>query len=145
MTLGASSVLSFVSVAAAEAPPEPRATVSVKAGPLRSSRGSIACRLHKSSEGFPRNPAGTVTARVKVGGTFAACSFQGLASGTYAVVIHHDENDNRKFDTNALGMPLEGYGVSNNHTHALSAPRWEESKFTLTAGEKRELEISLRY
>ena len=145
MTLGVASAASFGSVAAADTPPEPRAAVSVRAGPLRNSRGSIACRLHKSSEGFPRDRAGTVAQRVKVSGQFTTCSFEGLAPGTYAIVIHHDENDNRKFDTNALGIPVEGYGVSNNRTHALSAPRWEEAKFTLAAGQTRELEIALRY
>jgi uncharacterized protein (DUF2141 family) len=142
--LAVASGLSFVSAAAADAP-EPRAAVLIKSGPLRSTRGSIACRLHKSSAGFPRNPAGTSVQRVKVAGAFAACSFPGLAPGTYAVVIHHDENDNGKFDTNVLGVPLEGYGVSNNHTHALSAPRWDEAKFTLSPGQTRELEIALRY
>jgi len=119
--------------------------VSIKVGPLRNTRGSIACRLHRSGEGFPRNPAGTATQRVKVTGAFAACSFQGLAPGTYAVVLHHDENDNRKFDTNVLGVPLEGYGASNNCTHALSAPRWDEAKFTVAAGQTRALEIAIRY
>lgn len=26
----------------------------------------------------------------------------------------HDENGNGKLDTNAVGMPIEGYGFSNN-------------------------------
>jgi uncharacterized protein (DUF2141 family) len=143
--LAFAGAFSFVSAAAADPPREPRAAVSVKVGPLRSSRGAIACRLHQSSAGFPRNSAGTTTQRVKVAGTFAACTFQGLAPGTYAVVLHHDENDNRKFDTNVLGVPLEGYGVSNNRTHALSAPRWDEAKFTVVAGQTRALEIAIRY
>lgn len=46
-----------------------------------------------------------------------ACCFllEGLAPGSYAVMVYHDENGNGKLDTNALGMPKEGVGTSNNH------------------------------
>lgn len=114
-------------------------------GPLRNTRGSIACRLYTSAEGFPRTAVGTVTRRVKVTGTTTRCAFDKLSPGTYAVVVHHDENDNGKFDTNLIGIPLEGYGASNNHLPALSAPRWGESKFALERGKSRELTISIRY
>ena len=36
--------------------------------------------------------------------------------GKYAVVVYHDENDNHKFDRNWVGLPTEGFGVSNNPT-----------------------------
>ena len=35
-------------------------------------------------------------------------------NGRYAVVVYHDENDNRQFDRNWIGLPTEGFGVSNN-------------------------------
>jgi uncharacterized protein (DUF2141 family) len=82
---------------------------------------------------------------VKVSGASARCSFEGLPPGTYAIAVHHDENDNRKFDTNFLGLPLEGYGASNNRTKALSAPSWEASKFSVARGKSVELSIALRY
>jgi uncharacterized protein (DUF2141 family) len=82
---------------------------------------------------------------VKVTGTSVRCTFENLPSGTYAVLVHHDENDNRKFDKNFLGIPLEGYGASNNRTRALRAPSWGESNFELERGKSRELTIGLRY
>ncbi len=63
----------------------------------------------------------------------------------YAVVVLHDENDNRQCDRNRFGVPLEGDGVSNNHTYAMSAPTWQESKFVVEGGKDRTLAISLRY
>ena len=36
------------------------------------------------------------------------------APGSYAVALFHDENGNDHFDLNALGIPVEGYGFSNN-------------------------------
>ena len=37
-----------------------------------------------------------------------------IPSGTYAVKLHIDENENGKLDTNFLGIPKEQYGISNN-------------------------------
>jgi uncharacterized protein (DUF2141 family) len=119
-------------------------TISVNVGPLRSSKGSLGCRLYASAEGFPR-AAGLVSRRVKIAGASARCVFDDVAPGTYAVVVLHDENDNRVCDKNRLGIPVEGYGVSNNHTYALSAPVWHESKFVVESGKARALSISLRY
>jgi uncharacterized protein (DUF2141 family) len=37
-----------------------------------------------------------------------------LKPSKYAVRYYHDANSNNKFDTNLLGIPSEGYGISNN-------------------------------
>jgi len=120
-------------------------TISATVGPLRNQNGTVACRLYTSSVGFPRTATGTITRYVKVANGSARCVFDKLAPGTYAVMVHHDENDNRKMDKNLLGMPLEGYGASNNRTYALSAPTWDESKFVVEAGKTRALAVALRY
>lgn len=49
--------------------------------------------------------------------------------GEYAVVIYHDENNNHKFDRNWIGLPTEGFGVSNDPSLFLAAPNFGESKF----------------
>jgi|SRR6478609_6228224 len=129
----------------AQAEPSPNtATISVNVGPLRNSKGTLACRLHASAGGFPRT-GGIVSQRVKIEGASARCVFEDVAPGTYAVVVHHDENDNRLCDRNRLGIPLEGYGVSNNHTYPMRAPTWEESKFVVEGSKETALSISLRY
>jgi len=129
----------------AQAEPDNSSTISATVGPLRNTQGSVACRLYTSGSGFPLTAVGTTTRLVKVTGGSARCVFDKLAPGTYAVMVHHDENGNRKMDKNVLGMPLEGYGASNNCTHALSAPTWEEAKFVVEPGKTRSLAIALRY
>ncbi|MEI9937201.1 MAG: DUF2141 domain-containing protein [Pseudomonadota bacterium] len=121
------------------------ATISANVGPLRSNKGVLACRLYASADGFPITATGAFSQRVRISGNSARCVFENVMPGTYAIVVHHDENDNHQFDKNLLGMPLEGYGASNNHTHALSAPTWQESKFVVARGEARALAISMRY
>jgi uncharacterized protein (DUF2141 family) len=138
-------VLLLASVTQAEPPATEMSRIAVQVGPLRNGRGSLGCRLYTSPDGFPRTSKGTQSARVKVTGTSARCVFENLKPGTYAVTVHHDENDNGKFDTNILGVPVEGYGVSNNHTYALRAPRWDESKVHVALGKQLTLGIAVRY
>lgn len=121
------------------------ARIDVNVGTFRGRTGVLACRLYASGEGFPMNPEGGVEQRVPVTGEVTRCTFEGVAPGTYAVAVVHDENDNGKLDTNFFGAPSEGYGVSNNHTYAFSAPEWEESKFELPPGKSLGLGIALRY
>ena len=48
-------------------------------------------------------------------------------------------------DTNLLGMPTEGVGVSNNGMPRMSAPTFEAARFTVAGGQTVKLAISIRY
>jgi uncharacterized protein (DUF2141 family) len=64
--------------------------------------------------------------------------------GKYAVVVYHDENDNHKFDRNWIGLPTEGFGVSNNPMLFLAPPNFEESAFEVN-GELMNIEVEVKY
>lgn len=64
--------------------------------------------------------------------------------GKYAVVVYHDENDNHKFDRNLIGLPTEGFGVSNNPSLFLAAPNFEESSFEVN-GEVTHVDVDMKY
>lgn len=64
--------------------------------------------------------------------------------GKYAVVVYHDENDNHKFDRNLIGLPTEGFGVSNNPSLFLAAPKFEESSFDVE-GEVTHVDVDMKY
>ena len=64
--------------------------------------------------------------------------------GKYAVVVYHDENDNHKFDRNWVGLPTEGFGVSNNPSLFLAAPSFEESAFEVN-GQVTHVDVELKY
>ncbi len=55
------------------------------------------------------------------------------APGLYALAVYHDEDGNRKFNKNFLGIPIEPFGVSNNPTIGLSPPSFEEAAFNVPA------------
>jgi uncharacterized protein (DUF2141 family) len=63
-------------------------------------------------------------------GEDAGFIFKDLKPGSYAVMITHDENGNGKLDTNVMGMPLEGYGFSNN-PQVMRKPTWDEARFEI--------------
>ena len=123
---------------------QPGATVRLDVSAFRNADGALGCRLFSDAKGFP-DADGTKTIRAAISGTKASCEFGSIPPGTYAVVVIHDENGNGKLDRNLLGIPSEGYGVTNNRTYALTSPKWDESTFTLAAGESIVLRVVLRY
>ena len=54
-----------------------------------------------------------------------------LPPGVYAVNAFHDEDNSGKFKTNFIGLPLEGYGFSNDAHATYKAPSFEQCYFQL--------------
>ena len=73
----------------------------------------------------------------------ATVLFENIPNGTYAIAVVHDENDNKKMDTNFFGIPKEGYGVSNNKYPKMSEPSFDDAKFSLK--EDKEISIKMKY
>ncbi|MEL1265494.1 DUF2141 domain-containing protein [Pseudoxanthomonas putridarboris] len=74
-------------------------------------------------------------------GDTATFVFKDLPAGAYAVMVTHDENGNGKLDTNLIGMPVEGYGFSNNPA-VMRKPTWEEARFDVATDQA--IDIALR-
>lgn len=56
-------------------------------------------------------------------------TFSNVPEGEYAIAVMHDENDDYVVNTNALGIPREGVGVSNNYLGGMRRPRYDRSTF----------------
>jgi uncharacterized protein (DUF2141 family) len=119
-------------------------TVLLEVSSFKNTRGTLNCRLFTKASDFP-DGEGILTVRVPIAGPNTSCTFSNIEPGTYAVAVVHDENSNGKLDKNFVGVPSEGYGVSNNKTYALSAPKWDESVFTIVPSESKTLQVKLRY
>jgi uncharacterized protein (DUF2141 family) len=121
-------------------------SVEVRVGPVQGSAGQVGCQLFNNPAGFPlAHGAAVQSVLAPIDQARATCVFDALAPGSYAVAVVHDTNGNQRIDTNALGLPTEAYGVSNNRTRALSAPRWEEARFQVETGQRVQLDVRLRY
>ena len=138
------SIALAVAFYAAPAFSDSPANVLIEVSGFKNTRGTLNCRLFTKAADFP-DGEGMVTLRVPITGPNTSCSFSNVEPSTYAIAVVHDENGNGKLDKNFVGVPSEGYGVSNNKTYALSAPKWNESTFTLGANESKTLQVKLRY
>ena len=63
--------------------------------------------------------------------------FTNLPYGWYGVSIFHDENGNGKMDQNAMGIPKEAYGFSNNAKGFFGKPGYKDVVFELNSAEKQ--------
>jgi len=98
--------------------------------------------LFDSSKGFPTNPSAAIQ---KTWATIvhaeAACRFEPIPAGIYAVACFHDENDNGKLDTGLFGIPQEGTVVSNHAKGFMGPPTFDAAKFSFSG---RPTEVRLR-
>jgi uncharacterized protein (DUF2141 family) len=113
---------------------------------IRNSTGTVACALFESAECFTVDFLRSATNMmvIKVRNTHARCDFEDIPLGTYALGVIHDENMNGKLDVNALGMPKEGYGFSNDAKAQFGAPSFDAASFKYD-GQTLDLTIQMHY
>ncbi len=118
------------------------AGVTVNVNGLSKPYGELGCSLFKNPEGFPMDGQLAQTVWISVSKPSLNCEFKNLTAGTYAISIVHDQNKNRKVDTNLFGIPQEQWGVSNNVRPLMRAPKFSEANFVI-AGDADELNLTI--
>jgi len=109
-------------------------TITLHVRGLRNSDGKVLAGLYNKSDGFPVTRDGWIQGQAThdiVSGR-ATVKFQGLPTGTYAIAVFHDENDNDDLDVSWIGIPKEGTGASNDAHGRLGPPKWKDAKFEVT-------------
>jgi uncharacterized protein (DUF2141 family) len=104
-------------------------TLSVAVKAPRATEGQLGCALYASAEGFPMVPEKAERQWYPATPEGVTCVYTNLKPGVYAVAVSHDTNGNKVVDTNLLGIPVEGWGVSNNVRPTLRAPKFDEAAF----------------
>ena len=100
-------------------------TINVKGFP--SSKGDAYIAIYRATDDFPvfgKQYKGKTTA---ISENASQVVFSGIPSGSYAVAVYHDKNNNNVLDKNYLGIPTESYGFSNNARRTFSAPSFSEA------------------
>lgn len=129
----------FLTVSAAEKP-----SLEVEIRNIRTGPGEIMVALFSKKEGFPSDEKKALrTGVARRSGTSAVIRFDDLPSGQYAVSVFHDANSNKLLDTGLMGIPKEGYGISNNAFNRFGPPDYEDCSFNLT--QSRKIAIDLKY
>jgi uncharacterized protein (DUF2141 family) len=124
---------------------------------IRSSQGTILIGLYDSLESFTRaialsdkdgflnDPDRFAAVALRANPAMkSAVVLTNLDPGPYAIILFHDENGNGKLDKNALGVPTEPYGFSNNVRGFLGPPSFEEAVMKVNADDKA-VRIALIY
>lgn len=104
-------------------------SLEVKVTNIKSQKGFIRVGLFTNEKDFLKNAAmGKV---VKPEGGEITVVFENLMPGDYALSVVHDENENGELDTNALGIPKEGFAFGNNEMGAFGPPSFEKAKMKI--------------
>lgn len=120
-------------------------TIVVTMTGFRNDKGVMRISLFGSKQGFPgdhRRAVRSGTGRIVNGA--ATFTFADVPHATYAIAVLHDENGNGKMDTNAIGIPKEGGGASNDAKARFGPPKFDEAKFVLREPQLK-LRIGIRY
>lgn len=104
----------------------------IKIEGLSSNKGMVRVAVYNRPEGFPGDRKKAVKVfSVPARKEGVQLVLEALAPGRYAVAVLHDENENGVMDTNFIGYPQEGYGMSNNNLPTFRAPTFDEAAFEL--------------
>ncbi len=116
--------------AAAPAPAATTATVTVTVKGIKSRDGTVRVAIFTGSKGFPSKDDSLLVRQVsKIKDNTVKVVFEDVPYGEYALAAHHDENGNGLLDTNFVGMPKEGYGVSKDAVKGrLGPPKYDDAK-----------------
>jgi uncharacterized protein (DUF2141 family) len=110
------------------------AELSIEIKGVTSETGSVLVALYDKADMWMKTAIKYAKVSAKKEGVSVV--LKDLPEGEYAASIYHDENDNGKFDTNALGMPIEPYAFSNDASGNFGPPSYEQAKFKVDAVKK---------
>lgn len=103
-----------------------------------SSDGFAMVALHNSEESYKKEGAAAFArTQTRIVDQKVQVVFTNLPYGWYGVSIFHDENGNGELDKNAMGIPKEAYGFSNNAKGFFGKPAYKDVVFQLNSSEKR--------
>ncbi len=91
-------------------------------------KGQLLVALYKSSDEFPGETPdkgwGTVIRKNE-----ELIRFDHVPYGRYAIAVIHDQNNDGKLNKNFVGIPVEGYGFSNNAMGKCGPPTFTDASF----------------
>jgi len=97
---------------------------------LKSNEGFVALQLFDNSQKIIFGKMGSIHNYKSL------FVIENLKAGKYAVRFFHDENANKKLDLNFMGIPKEGYGISNNAYGLFGPKSFEDWLFDVLGNKK---------
>jgi len=104
--------------------------------------GRVFIAIYNEAEGFPQK--GAEYMGLSVSPDISEVSFESIPPGRYSISVFHDENDDGVMNRNMFGVPVEGYGFSNNARGVFGPPDFEQTAFFVDNG-KNYISINIKY
>jgi uncharacterized protein (DUF2141 family) len=117
-----------------------RGTLDIKISGFENDKGDCWFALDNSKEVYESKDSVFIGKILPIVNRDVHLKIDSLEYGYYAIRVFHDENSNRKLDSNFLGIPTENYGYSNNAKAWFGPPNWEKAKFFFN---QREITIEI--
>jgi len=136
--------LAFAAALVFAAGPASAARIIVTIDGLKTAQGNVFVGLYASPAKFLQGNQADAQRRVRASTGPVTVAFDNLPPGTYAVGAFHDENANDHLDTNFLGLPTEGYALSNGVRAVMAKPTFQQAAFSVGNGDKP-VSLQIRY
>ena len=98
---------------------------------VNSDQGKLYVQLYKGAQNYQHNQA-ELSSMLKPKKGVNTITFNNVEPGEYAIRYFHDADDSGKLEFNLFGMPIEGYGFSNDATPDFGPPDYQQVKFAVT-------------
>lgn len=123
---------------------QPTAKLRIEVIDVRATKGDLVFGVFSSASGFPTDSKKAANWQVKQADSKGVIFECQLPPGKYGASVLHDQNSNGNMDTSMVGIPTEGYGVTNNPKPRFRQAGFDESVFKLPP-EGATLKISIQY
>ena len=119
--------------------------IRIKVEGIRSQKGRLMLAMYHNEDNFLKNlrPAGAIQ-RMIFGNSIEVVFKGAFSPGEFAIALFHDEDGNGAMKSSSGGIPLEGFGFSNNPSLSRGKPGWKDTKFQVNGSKHFEV-IRLTY
>jgi len=105
-------------------------SISINVSNIRNSKGTVKWAVFKDASKFNSKEGYADAGSVVSKKGDVVINTKNIPDGTYAISVYHDENNNSDVDFNFLGLPVEGFGFSQNPRIYFGPPKYTECTFT---------------
>jgi uncharacterized protein (DUF2141 family) len=124
--------------------PAVAARIIVTIDGLNSAQGNVFIGLYATPSKFLNGNQCDAMRKISASTGPITVAFDNLSPGVYAVGAYHDENGNDHLDTSVIGLPVEGYALSNGVRAVIAKPTFQQASFMVGA-EDKPVALHIRY
>jgi uncharacterized protein (DUF2141 family) len=89
--------------------------------------GSVRCALYRNEHDWLNRARAFRKSSARASNRQVRCVFRRLPAGTYAMAALHDADGDREMDKTLIGLPEEGFAISNDERDRMSAPDFDDA------------------